>query len=370
MKPPPAAFPLAISALAAASLSACCGHQHTPPTPITTPQPAAHSTSLPQPPAHTELLDDPAAPLPERIARAVSNAAPPADPSDAAARDTASARLHRLDLLLNNADARILWGVADPTVPIDPLDIQSLHLDPLPFASLYLSLFTFPGEHTITTDGDYTVLSLSARFRDTLQLGDYPHPLWHNPDEWNAYTQTASLRLVFLKDRFFAAYLPTPTNPAGPAPGFDGRWHWTSADGTTQPRTAEFAYTLSPTNPHLASVNTAYANLRTALRAQGCIACHAPDNKRNTHSLILLDYPAQALAARHALPAVLKENSMPPGDPRHGIQRGLADQQARFALIAMAETFERTAEDALLFESDARGVPRKAPPPPRERPQY
>jgi hypothetical protein len=41
---------------------------------------------------------------------------------------------------------------------------------------------------------------------------------------------------------------------------------------------------------------------------------------------------------------------MPPADPHTGARAGLADQEQRWKLLALAEQFEREADAALAFE--------------------
>jgi hypothetical protein len=86
--------------------------------------------------------------------------------------------------------------------------------------------------------------------------------------------------------------------------------------------------------------------------------------------LFLLGFANQSLAVRHSLPAILRENRMPPGDLRHGKLPGIQDAGARQEFIRLADDFSTHADAALLFESDRRGVARRPPPPPRPKPPY
>jgi hypothetical protein len=341
------------------------------------PDPAPSSTATaPSPlPTSEPLPDDRDAPAIERIARAIPRLCPPAPDSDTAARDLAASRLTRLDALLNTCDERVLWCIHDPAAPFDPLESTSIELEPLAWAKLYLSLFTFPAAASkTTTDDDYTILTLPAHFRSALPPGDYPHPIWQSADDWDAYAATSSLHLVFLNDRFFAAFIPpapgAPAPTAAKPPPWTGQWHWTNAAGAPQPRTAEFAYLFSTDNPHTPALSDAYSKLQPSLRAQGCLACHSPDNKSNATVLFLLGFANQSLAVRHSLPAILRENRMPPGDLRHGKLPGIQDAGARQEFIRLADDFSTHADAALLFESDRRGVARRPPPPPRPKPPY
>ena len=355
---------MAVGLIVAAMTAGCADHPSPAPSPSAPVLPAAPATLAPFP------ADDPATPLPERIARDLIRACPLADASDAAARDAASTALGRLDSLLNASEDRVLWGIHAPATPIEPDEIQATQFTPLVWAKLYLSLFMFPGAYEVRREGDFTVVDIAARFRAALPPGDYPHPVWHSPDEWDAYAGTTGLLLVFNGDRFSAAYIKSPAGSVAPKqPVWNERWHWADAEGAIQPHVSEYAYLFSSDNPNIQPLTTAYRRVQGALRAQGCLACHSPDNKHQTRVLVLLGYPSQALAAQHALPAVLRENSMPPGDLRHGKLPGIADELARREMIGLAQDFERLAGAAMLFESDARGVPRRPPVPVRPAPE-
>ena len=353
----------AMGLMIAAMSAGCADHPASkPPPPAAMPPPVA----IAPPPT-----DDPAAPLTDRIARALVRTCPPADGSSAPARDSAALALGRLDLLLNACEDRVLWGIHDPATPIDPGQIMAAEFTPLVMAKLYLSLFTFPGVFETRRDGDYTVVEIAAHFRAALPLGDYPHPVWHSPDEWDAYAGTSALQLVFNGDKLSAVYIKKPADhAAAKQPVWDEHWHWNDAAGAPQPRVTEYAYLFSPDNPNIQPLATAYRRVQGALRAQGCLACHSPDNKHQAPVLMLLGYPNQALTVHHALPAILRENAMPPGDLRHGKLPGIANEPARREFIDLAQDFERVAEAAMLFESDARGVPRKPPVPVRPPPEH
>ena len=111
---------------------------------------------------------------------------------------------------------------------------------------------------------------------------------------------------------------------------------------------------LSTTNPHAAAVDAAYRKLVPMLTAQKCFGCHTPDNPAGATTLLLLRDPAQAMAAKDALAAVLRENSMPPGDPAKGTVEGVADEQARQAMIAAADEWGRLVYEAMIFERELR----------------
>jgi hypothetical protein len=289
----------------------------------------------------------------KKIAESLAQASPPADGSDAAARDAAAARLAECDALLERAGDRILWGGFDPTKGFD-LDAYALtEFVPWVWNKVYLSTFTFPGTYTVRREGRYTVLELDARFRDGLDPGDYPYPFWHSPKKWQAYVATDRLQLVFEKGRLVAAMRTVPAG--GPAATvaerpWDGRWNWTDAHGNPQPRVTLFEYMFSRENPNVTALDGAYRRLESEFRAQNCVACHAPDNPSSAKVLLLLDYPNQALAARHSLVETLRANKMPPPDAETGHEAGIADEPARQRLIGLAEEFVSAADRAMAFE--------------------
>ena len=295
---------------------------------------------------------DPAGSLQDRIARGLAQASPIADPTDARERDAAAERLARLTVLLDHTAEQILWGGFDAEKGFDLGKYRLTEFSPTVYAKLYLSTFTFPGGYQIRSEGKYTVLEVETRFRAGLDPGDYPYPFWHSPQKWQAYVNTKSLVFVFENDRIVAAFrvAAAPGNALEPKP-WDGRWHWTDATGHEQPRVTLFSYLMSADNPSLTKLDGAYRKLEAAFRAQNCIGCHAPDNIAQASTLTLLNYPNQALVARHDLVEVLRRNRMPPADVKAGVDAGISDETARQELLGLAEEFEREAEAALAHES-------------------
>lgn len=343
----------------------CRDRSPKPPDPA--PQDLQNPQASPPPPrpAPRKLDDKPDAPvssgdvsLQHRIAAAILEASPLADPADARARDAAAFKLSQLSVLLDASEDHILWSAYDPQKGVDPEANTAIFLHPLVWAKLYLSEFVFSGEPEIRQEGDFVVLELPARFRGGLDPGEHPHPFWHTADEWNSYAGTSSILLVFYGDRLAAAYHRASANPgAFPAPKWDGRWRWTGAKGAEQPRTAMFSYLLSPDNPHASNLDLAYRRLEVSLSSNKCIRCHLPDNEKGAQTLVLLGYPGQSLTARHSLSAVLREMSMPPGDEDRGIEPGIHDEAVRSAFIQLGDEFEQAAEAALKFEEQRRAAP-------------
>ncbi|HEY0782800.1 MAG TPA: hypothetical protein VGE98_10115 [Thermoanaerobaculia bacterium] len=301
----------------------------------------------------TALHPMPAGSLAERIARGLIAASPPADVADAAARDAAAQRLGRLTDLLDAAGDRILWGGYEAEKGYDPAAYRLTAFSPYVWTKLYLSTYMFPGPYQVRTEGRFTVLEIAARFRDGLDPGDYPYPFWHSVQKWQAYVDTTAVVLVFDRGRLLAGYRKAVHDPRQFAvvKVWDGRWHWRNSAGEEEPRAALFSFLLSEGNPHAASLETTYRALETKFRSESCVYCHAPDNKHQADTLLLLDFPNQALAARHSLAAVLRGNKMPPPDPRRNPAGGIHDDAVRKELIQLAEKFESEADAALAYEA-------------------
>lgn len=287
------------------------------------------------------------------LAKAIARCSPQADPADVAARDSAANRLAELHALLESAEFHVLWTEFEPAKGIDLESNKFLQLNPLVWAKVYLSMFMFTGKHEVRKDGDSTVIELEARFRGGLPPGDFAHVLWFTPESWNAYAMTESVLIVISEGKVGSAFYKAGKAPSKfTAPPWKERWRWNDDKGIAQPRVSSFSYLFSPGNPHTVALDKSYTAMLTGLDAHKCFACHSPDNKANADLLVMLRYPNQALAARHALAAVLREETMPPGDIRRGVPAGIHDEKARRELIRKADEFDKQAEAALKFETE------------------
>lgn len=283
-----------------------------------------------------------------------------ADPADAAARDAAGNQLMKAMELLQSAGDRIVWGQFDPRQGYNPDAYwrpedapenfrQLAELTPRTWVKAYLSLFMFPGPYTIHQEAHLTVLDIEARFRSGLEDGEYPYPLWHDPAEWAGWVNTARIFLIFEPGRLMAAMRMVPEDGPAVAPRpWNGQWTWTDAQGKPQPRVTQFSYLFSPQNPHLAELDRAYGDLRTALVGHDCLSCHRPDNPARMDDLVLLGYPGQALAAGDLLEEVIVEGVMPPARDRK--DPGIHDPAARQRLAALAAAFAQKSMLAEDFE--------------------
>jgi mono/diheme cytochrome c family protein len=289
-----------------------------------------------------------------RIGKGLTQLSPPADPADAWARDEAARKLSHFDALASTLGDVVLWGGYDAKKGYDPKGYTLTEFYAPTWVKLYLSTFMFSGTPVLAHEGDLDVVEVPAKFRGNLEPGDYPYPFWHSAEKWRAYKNTDAVVLVFRGEKIVAAYRKVGDAPSsdGPERPWDGQWKWTAADGSQQPRVALFTYLFSPENPKVAPLEAAYRSLEETFRGQNCTSCHAPDNKSKMKPLLLLNYPNQALAARHALVETLGYNLMPPEDKEKGTHEGIADPQVRQGLIDRAKAFEKAADDALAFEQE------------------
>lgn len=308
----------------------------------------------PQPPVAAKPIDR-LAMLEESIARQLLDASPPADPADTRARDAAAAKLSRLRDLLDAAGDRILWGGFDPQKGYEPNANSLTAFSPFVWAKLYLSTFTFARPYDVRQEGRFAVLEVPARFRDRLDAGDYPYPFWHSARKWQRYVDTRAILFVFDKGRLVAAYRRSAPDSGHEVAGtWDSRWHWTDAAGHEGPRVALFTYLFAADNPWLTRLDRTYRSLESEFRTNNCATCHEPDNRGKANPLVLLDFPNQALVARHTLVEVLRGNKMPPRDPATGHDSGLRNEEVRDRLLDLAERFESEADAALAFEAGLR----------------
>ncbi len=359
--------------LAASAAQTQPGAPSTPATDPASPTAPASGTAKPKPMVLETTIDSVMA---ERIARQLIAASPIADPGDVKARDEAAQRLAACNDLLDAAGNRILWGGFNPDQGYDPdayrLEVNSrddyfqlTELNPLVWTKLYLSTFMFPGGFEVREEGRFTVLSMVARFRGTLDAGEYPYPFWHSPNKWTAYMNTDRLVFVFSSGRLVSAMRvsPNPLSLQLIKREWDTHWTWTDEAGHPQPRVTLFSYVFSQDNPHVGGLDESYRALEERFREENCLTCHAPDNRSRLNDLVLLNYPNQALVARRTLVSVLEYNRMPPGNAMAHEPNGIQDDEVLAELIRLARDFERKADAAFAFERLKQSTAEAAPTP-------
>jgi hypothetical protein len=100
-----------------------------------------------------------------------------------------------------------------------------------------------------------------------------------------------------------------------------------------------FADILPRDNALIPALDEAYRDLEIAMRAHGCVGCHAPNldtggrRERVRHAVMLLD-------TRRSLEYVLEQNLMPP-------QTGITDDVERMRLLHRVRAFRILADAAV-----------------------
>jgi hypothetical protein len=290
-------------------------------------------------------------PVQDAFARELARCSPPAKPDDAAARDKAAELLRDSAILKDAAREMILWGGRPAGGSYRPDTYHLTEFNWMIFSSLYVSLFTFPGEYKVVEKDGFTILSMACSFRGELDVGAYPYPFWHKPGKWSAYEASKTVDFVFENDKVVAAFrVNEPDSKPKRELKWDGNWLWRDAKGRDMPNAALYDYLLSKENPNKKELESAYREFATEARKHNCMACHAPDNSSNMSKLSLLNYPNQALSYRHQIIAELDENSMPPKTKDQ--PKGIPDAEQRIRLLMLAKTFSEIGDKAIKFEED------------------
>jgi hypothetical protein len=281
------------------------------------------------------------------LGRALVTACPVAAANDAAAREACADALTDMTELRDALTDPVLWGgQPDGFHAADLLTDASLtQFDPRVWRRMYLSTFMFeaaPSE--MEQDGKYQVLRMRVQFRNKLDAGDYPYPFWHSGKKWTAYEQATEVLFVFdSAGRIPVAVrtTPDPTHEHDPRT-WDGVWTWNAGQ---EPHVSLYTYLFSPGNPHVAALDTAYRSLEETMREQDCSKCHSPSNSAMALHLELLNYPNQALTARHKIAHLIQINAMPP-------VTGIPSDDTRADLIQRAMTFANAGDAALAYEGE------------------
>ena len=143
--------------------------------------------------------------LAEKVAAGLTRACPLAPADDETARNECAAALTDFSLLRDSMANPFLWGgqqEQDGGVQ-DGWDLGShvTRFEPRVWRRLYLSLYSFPGEHRVEQLSDgRTLLRLKPKFRNQLDMGAYPYPFWHRISKWESY-QLAEELVFIIKDK-------------------------------------------------------------------------------------------------------------------------------------------------------------------------
>ncbi len=256
--------------------------------------------------------------------------------------------------------ARVTWGGAREGVPV--WQSPNTRFDSTLFRSLYLPLFMFDGQYTLSHEGptSWTLLKLHVAFRNGLDAAEFPYPFWHDAKKWDAY-QTAN-ELVLRIDPVTAKVwnLQRNTNPAiatifvNPvaSPAFDGKWTWSDQEKKFQPSVTLYQGMFGSANPYAVAMSESYKDFALSLRDKSCTSCHNPANPQHMKPLVLLQTPAHAAGEIKSLIAAVEDNKMPLSE--WGLTDPLADDEKQ-NFLAKAKAFQQAAERAFAWERAQHG---------------
>jgi hypothetical protein len=277
------------------------------------------------------------------IAEQLAKACPQAAYDDTDAHAKCAAALRTANFIPYSPDG-LLWGGEQPSLRLSKW--QLTHLNPIIWQLNYLSLFTFTGHWSVSTDGKerVNVIHLEAYFRNALPPDEFPYPFWHSAAKWNAY-QTANELKLFL-DRNGRVFVATRSQAGSDAdrgayasvtpPAFDGNWMWTDPSGHLQPHVSLFANRYSADNPYLPMLDKTYRAFAMQVRSGTCLDCHTPENKATMDHLVLLQTPVHASGEIDAVLAEVRTGKMPQDDL--GLRKDISPA-LRAAIIRTGEDF-------------------------------
>ncbi len=303
------------------------------------------------------------------IARGIIAACPMSAPNDESARLQCAGKLTDFTLLRDTMSEPFSWGGQKTGTGYRLSDSDTTRFNALVWRRMYLSLFMFTGDFRLETVGDFTVIHLPYYFRNQLDPGAYPYPLWHSKPKWDTWQLSPELVLIMDRGKLTGA-LRSNLRPEEDLKErqrnyvnrtWSGQWRW-SKDGQEMPYVTLFSFLFSQNNPHVQKLDAAYRALESEMRSSSCLVCHSPDNFAKIGSLEFFNYPNQALFSRQSIVMHLEKNSMPPKND-YGFPIGLTDDSERLALLDLAKAFAKVGDDALSFEGELK--PWTMPPAPK-----
>jgi hypothetical protein len=296
--------------------------------------------------------------LARRVADALVTACPTAAPSDEAARAQCAATLSADKFLGGVMREPFLWGGQSAGAGFRLEDSNMNRFNVFVWRRMYLSLLMFPGDVTIETTGDgLTVAHVAYQFRNQLETGSYPYPFWHSKKKWDSYQLSREILLIFQNGQWIGAMRAADQDPARPevAHTWSGQWRWQQG-GDEMPYVSLYSYLLSPGNPTVGRLDSAYRALSDGMRQQSCLMCHSPDNYAAVKQLEFFNYPNQALFSRNSIITNLEKNNMPPANNALGLPSGVQNDADRQELLALAREFKAAGDAALAFEGELKPV--------------
>ncbi len=289
-------------------------------------------------------------------ARRLASLCPVAAKDDVTAHAKCAAALREASFI-PFASQGLLFGADQPDTGMSKK--QLTHLQSPVFQLLYLSLFSFTGNWSVTMDSrdNVAVLRIEAYFRNALPPGEFPYPFWHSAAKWNDYENANELKFWLNNDgEIFAVTRSANGSNAnrGPwahvtPPAFDGQWQWTDAGGQPQPHVSLFSNRYSADNPWLPPLDKAYRNFAGQAREGTCLNCHAPTNKAGMGHLVLLQTPVHAAGEIDRVLKEVRSGEMP--EDEYGLRASI-DPELRAAIVATGEVFRQTLRNADQWEAE------------------
>lgn len=294
----------------------------------------------------------------QKISTQLAKNCPLAAPDDQAAFNTCRRFLFTDELTKGQmAQPVILWGrQKDAQKPLKDTNLTQFAPDIL--AGLYLPLFMFNGQYTITYNEKEKLYlaKLGVAFRNRLQPGQFPYPFWHEANKWQIY-ENARTVLLWIDPasgkirvaQFTAegdAVGDQARQPASPPP-FEGKWVWTDTEGRTQPTVTLFDGLYREDNPFKPALDKTYRAFAISLRESQCLSCHVPNNPDGMKRLVLLQSPAHASGEIQRVLKSVRDRKMPLDDL--GIEKEL-DPKLMNALLDKGGEFEKAVLSAREWE--------------------
>jgi hypothetical protein len=300
--------------------------------------------------------------LATEIAKGIITACPVADPKDKIAHKLCGEKLTKFALLGDSMSESFVWGLETKAGDYELASNRTTtSFNDFVWRRIYLSMFMFPGKYKIEQVDNRTILRLPYQFRNQLDMGDYPYPFWHSKKKWDAFQLSPELLFVFEKGKIAGALRSVERDKSRPyvAHEWDGKWQWTDEKGEQQPTVTLYKSIFSLTNPHVSELDVAYRAFESESRKFNCAVCHNPSNASKMYPLAILNYPNQALSARHSVVSVIENNTMPPPSvdaKQVAHPAGIVEEAEKEKLLKLAKAFAQAGDLALAFEKAKTGT--------------
>ncbi len=293
---------------------------------------------------------------------------PLGDPGNQAAFERCREAVFHSTFLADNMREFILWGGRkDDALRLEEANLTQFNGEV--FRGLYLPLFMFTGKWTgrIDAGDDRYIFRAEARFRNTLQAGQYPYPFWHSDEKWENYEKADEV--VFTVDLQTAKIIGLQRSMLGQGdPDIDARlhytmappprrftkdeWMWRDGNGQMQPSVTLFKGLYSADNPHLAGLEQTYVDFALEMRNNTCSVCHVPNNPEKMKQLVLLQTPAHAAGEIDRVIRAVEADAMP-AESWAG-PKGIRNAETKAKFLAVANAFKDEVDAAKRWEEDNR----------------